>query len=71
MEKAGNLYIGVDVGTSSVRAGLFTTDGLLVRNGYSSREIRTWRDAELAEQSTDNIWNNVCDVIKVCSSDYW
>ena len=63
MSEVQYLYIGVDVGTGSVRAGLFTSDGHLL--SHSSRDIRTWRSGEFSEQSTEDIWDGVCYVIKV------
>lgn len=62
-QQRNNLYIGVDVGTGSVRAGLFTGDGHLL--SHSCRDIRTWRDAGFSEQSSEDIWESVCYVIKV------
>jgi FGGY-family pentulose kinase len=52
---AGSLYLGVDVGTGSVRAALFDGRGLKVGQGL--QEIRIWRPAEdFAEQSSEEIW---------------
>ena len=49
------LYLGVDVGTGSVRAGLFDAAG--ERHGLGVAEIRTWREgADFVEQSSDDIW---------------
>ena len=49
------LYLGVDVGTGSVRAALFDKAG--VRRGLGASEIRTWREgADIVEQSSDDIW---------------
>jgi FGGY-family pentulose kinase len=51
----GRLYLGVDVGTGSTRAGLFDGTGKLL--GLGTEPIRTWRDgADLVEQSSDDIW---------------
>ena len=56
------LYLGVDVGTSSARAALF--DGLGVRHGMGSAAFPIWRPAEdFVEQSSDAIWNAVCDAV--------
>ncbi|MGA2485131.1 MAG: FGGY family pentulose kinase [Roseiarcus sp.] len=47
--------IGVDVGTGSVRAGVFTLRGQLLSN--ARRVIATWREAgDIVEQSSADIW---------------
>jgi FGGY-family pentulose kinase len=52
------LLLGVDVGTGSARAGLFTADGRQV--GRGEREIRIWRTRpDHVEQSSDDIWQAV------------
>lgn len=58
-------FVGVDVGTGSARAGLFTEDGQLVR--HAARDINTWTtpDTGHMEQSTADIWAAVCSVVKV------
>ena len=49
------IYLGVDVGTGSVRAGLF--DGTGRRLGLASEPIRIWRPRpDFVEQSSDDIW---------------
>src|SRR5688500_16176393 len=49
-----SLYLGVDVGTSSVRAGLFDEKG--ERRGLGVHPIQIFRPAEdFAEQSSDDI----------------
>lgn len=48
-------YIGVDVGTSSTRAGVFDEVGNLL--GAARQPIRTWQEAgDIVEQSSDDIW---------------
>ena len=63
----GPYFIGVDVGTGSVRAGLFTAEGKCV--DYSRREISKWSNPGFPEgsfeQSTTDIWAAVCYTIKV------
>ncbi|WAJ27970.1 FGGY-family carbohydrate kinase [Antarcticirhabdus aurantiaca] len=55
-----DLYLGIDVGTGSARAGLFDADGRLVSS--AKRPIRIWREAgEIVEQSSDDIWAAVCE----------
>lgn len=58
-------YIGVDVGTGSVRAGLVKQDGTLVAS--STEATITYRDSNdhrIFEQSTNNIWEGMCKTIK-------
>jgi len=58
-------YIGVDVGTGSVRAGLVKQDGTLVAS--STENTITYRDPNdhrIFEQSTNNIWEGMCKAIK-------
>ncbi|KAI0334932.1 Pentulose kinase [Cubamyces sp. BRFM 1775] len=60
-------YLGIDVGTGSVRAGLVKHDGTLVAS--HTEETITWRDPEdhrIFEQSTNNIWEGMCKSIKAC-----
>jgi D-ribulokinase len=53
------LFIGIDVGTGSVRAGLFDAAGNLL--GHATRPIQTWKAAGgIVEQSSDDIWAAVC-----------
>lgn len=48
-------YVGIDVGTGSVRAGIFDAQG--VRAGLGVREIKLFRPEEdFVEQSSDDIW---------------
>ncbi|MGD9817726.1 MAG: FGGY family carbohydrate kinase, partial [Desulfomonilaceae bacterium] len=55
MSRGRRYYIGIDVGTGSARAGVFDENGK--RLGLSSHPIKMWRpQAELAEQSSDDIW---------------
>ena len=63
-------YIGVDVGTGSVRAGLVKSDGTLVSS--STKDITTWRDSQdhrIFEQSTTEIWNHIAIVVRNVVSD--
>ncbi|WP_419728584.1 FGGY-family carbohydrate kinase [Lichenicola sp.] len=51
--------IGVDVGTGSARAGVFSLDGTML--AQASRPIRIWRpQPEFVQQSTADIWAAVC-----------
>ncbi|KZS92619.1 Pentulose kinase [Sistotremastrum niveocremeum HHB9708] len=61
----GPLYVGIDVGTGSVRAGLYTASGTLL--GQSTKETKTWRsesDHRVFEQSTTDIWEAICHCVK-------
>ena len=61
---AGNgFFVGVDVGTNSTRAGLFSHEGKLIR--HCSREIRVWSEFGCLEQSSEDIWSAVCNCVKV------
>ena len=56
MSKGHRCYIGIDVGTGSARAGVFDANGKML--GQGSHPIKMWRpQAEVAEQSSDDIWN--------------
>lgn len=56
-------YIGVDVGTGSARAGIFDITGRMM--GQASREITLYRpQADFVEQSSDNIWQAVCQAVR-------
>lgn len=63
-------YIGVDVGTGSVRAGLVRHDGTLVSS--AAKDITTFRDPQdhrIFEQSTTEIWANITAVVRDVISD--
>ncbi|MCK1494246.1 FGGY-family carbohydrate kinase [Bradyrhizobium sp. 180] len=49
-------YIGVDVGTTSTRAGVFDEAGTLL--ALARHPIRTWHEAgDIVEQSSQDIWD--------------
>ncbi|MFN3279955.1 MAG: FGGY family carbohydrate kinase, partial [Paracoccus hibiscisoli] len=55
--------IGVDVGTASVRAGLFDLSGRML--SVARRDISVFREAgSVVEQSSAEIWDAVCTVIR-------
>ncbi|XP_006459750.1 hypothetical protein AGABI2DRAFT_202125 [Agaricus bisporus var. bisporus H97] len=63
-------YIGVDVGTGSVRASLLSKDGTIVAS--STQTTQTWRDDHdhrIFEQSTTDIWSAISKTIKSCLED--
>ncbi len=62
-------YIGVDVGTGSARAGIFTEDGKMLSS--ASKETRMWKyDNDFVEQSGNDIWKSICFSVKtaICNS---
>ena len=57
-------YVGVDVGTASVRAALVSSNGKIVSSAI--RPLKIWKSQEnYFEQSSEDIWRNVCTVVKV------
>lgn len=55
--------IGVDVGTGSARAAVFTPEGR--RLGLGRHAIALWRpDAVTAEHGSDDIWSAVCTAVR-------
>lgn len=59
-------YVGVDVGTASVRAALVTRDGLL--KSTAEEPITIWKpQPEHYVQSSTEIWQKCCSVVKVGS----
>ncbi len=55
--------LGIDVGTGSARAGLFSTDGRML--AQASHPIRTWRPRPgYVQQSTTDIWDAVCRAVR-------
>ena len=58
-----DLFLGIDVGTGSARAGLFDGAGRLVAS--ARRPIRMWReDGDIVEQSSQDIWQAVCESVR-------
>ncbi len=56
-------FIGVDVGSTSARAGVFTADGRAL--GRHVAQIRTWRPQPAhVEQSSEEIWQAVCACVR-------
>ncbi|MEE2949979.1 MAG: FGGY-family carbohydrate kinase [Pseudomonadota bacterium] len=57
------VYLGVDVGTGSARAGLFDARGTLLSS--ARRPIRLWReDGAFAEHSSEDIWQAICESVR-------
>ncbi len=60
-------YLGVDVGTGSARAALFSGEGRML--AHASEPIRTWRaGTDEVEQSSDDIWRAVCRAVRTASA---
>lgn len=63
MTTTGQHYIGVDVGTGSARAGVFTENGTMLASG--KRDIAIFQEmGEIVEQSGNDIWRAVCSAVK-------
>lgn len=57
------VFIGVDVGTGSARAGVFESTGDLLAS--NKQDIKMWRTAgDIVEQSSDDIWQAVCHAVR-------
>jgi D-ribulokinase len=57
-----DLFLGVDVGTGSARAGIFTGSGQML--AQAAHAIRLWREGEtVVEQSSADIWAAVCRAV--------
>ena len=55
----GGCFAGIDVGTGSVRAGIFNAAGNQLAT--AKRDIRMWKEpGDIVEQSSDDIWAGVC-----------
>ncbi|KAK7291896.1 hypothetical protein RIF29_07429 [Crotalaria pallida] len=61
-----SVFLGVDVGTGSARAGLFDEEGKLL--GSSSSPIQIWKDGACVEQSSTDIWLAICAAVKAACS---
>lgn len=60
---ADQVVIGIDVGTGSVRAGVFTLDGVMLASA-SSPILEFHPKADFYEQSSDNIWAETGRVVR-------
>lgn len=56
------LYLGVDVGTGSARAGIF--DGAGHRIATGSHPLEIFRDDDHVEQSSEDIWCACCEAVR-------
>jgi FGGY-family pentulose kinase len=60
--------MGVDLGTGSVRAGIFSFDGKL--HGYGAAPVKIWYPApDFVEQSSDNFWESTCRAVRKALND--
>jgi FGGY-family pentulose kinase len=58
-------FLGIDVGTGSVRVGAFDRRGHL--RGKAEHPIKVWRPKhEFVEQSSEDIWKATCKAMSVC-----
>ncbi|SUW65796.1 Ribulokinase [Buttiauxella agrestis] len=57
------LFVGVDVGSASVRAGIYTMEG--TRLAFSVRPIQQFHyQTNRVEQSSSDIWQQVCTTVR-------
>ena len=56
------LYLGIDVGSTSARAGLFDRTGTL--RGVGREGFETWTDGPRVEQSSSDIWRAVGGAVR-------
>lgn len=62
-----DLFLGIDVGTGSARAGLFTLSG--EKKASAIVQTQTWRPLpEYAQQSSADIWAAICLSVKTALS---
>lgn len=63
-------FVGVDVGTGSVRAALISKDGKTI--SLANNPIQTFKPREqFYEQSSNNIWMALCCAVKVSFRSYF
>lgn len=57
-------FVGVDVGTGSVRAALVDSFGRILKK--STNVIQTWNpETDFYQQSSEDIWQSCCKVVRV------
>ncbi|MFC2031348.1 FGGY-family carbohydrate kinase [Chloroflexota bacterium] len=64
-----SLLIGVDLGTSETKAGLFDTDGSLLRLARCGYPIITGGEPGSAEQDPEMWWRAVCQTLREVAQD--
>jgi D-ribulokinase len=63
----GPVVVGVDVGSASVRAGVFDSAGTML--GFTSRSLVLYRESgHMVEQSGGDIWRSLCEAVKAAIS---
>src|SRR5437016_5103810 len=61
-------FIGVDVGTTSARAGMFMADGTLLAT--ARQPIAIWHEAgDIVEQSSPDIWTACTEAVRTVLRD--
>ena len=64
----GEVFIGVDIGTASARAGVFDSAGQLVAS--ARRPISVFREAgDIVEHSSADIWSATCAAVREATRD--
>lgn len=64
---AETYFVGVDVGTGSVRAALVASTGKVHK--VHVKNTQTWNPLpDHYEQSSDDIWSGICECVQVYSS---
>lgn len=59
-----DFFIGVDVGTNSVRCGIFNKKGIMISS--STQPLVTYRrDGDFVEQSSHQIWGALCSSVRL------
>lgn len=63
MNELPSIFLGIDVGTGSARAGLFTDEGVMLASAV--HPIRMWKPVpDYTEQSSENIWSACCIAVR-------
>ena len=68
MSMSEKYFVGCDVGSTSVRAGLFDSGGKMITS--ASHPIQTWRpETNFVQQSSEDIWRACCHCFASILSD--
>jgi len=63
MTENDHIYLGIDVGTGSARAGLFNASGTML--AMTVQPIKMWKpEPDFVEQSSEDIWRACCTTVK-------